>query len=772
MRIFGLPFQDSTVELVREAIRREPAISRRALSRRLCDRMGWHSANGNPREVSCRKALLELDRRNLIRLPEATRGWAFERAGNSARSTALPALPDVEAALAELGTLEVSPVTSRYSTASKIWKALMERYHYLGAGPLCGAQIRYLIWCERFGYLGAFAFSASAWRVKGRDTYIGWSDVARRHNLQKVVNNSRFLILPTVRVPNLASRVLSMCTTRLGEDWAQRYSYRPVLVETFVERDRFEGTCYRAANWRNVGLTSGRGRQDDGRRPQKDVYVYPLQKGWQRTLCTEPDGRFSVTMPPAPREPSDWAEEEFGMADLGDQRLTSRLLKLGSEFYARPGASIPQATGSNAAAKGAYRFLDNNRVDMDLVLASHYSATEARVREHEFVLVPQDTTSLNYMTHTSTEGIGPINTKSDTSMGLMMHDAMAFTPEGTPLGLVDVQCWARDAEEQGKSAQRHEKDIEEKESAKWLKSYRALCELQKRCRRTRLVSISDRESDIHEFFFEAQQQSEAAELIVRSERSRNRMIEQGKLWEQIPKESVAGSLEVSVPRNHDRLARKATIEIRFKKVELQPPRRLSDLPSIPVWAVYTREVDCPADADPLEWMLLTTIDVSTFDDAVRIVKWYMRRWGIEVYHRVLKSGCRIEDRQLRTAQRIENCLAIDMVVAWRIHHLTFLGRETPDLPCTVFFEDMQWKALMAFVTKNRTPPEAPPSLRDATRLVAGLGGFLGRKSDGEPGTMSIWRGLQRLDDITESYKAFGPLTRDSQPSVSYPPGCG
>jgi hypothetical protein len=136
------------------------------------------------------------------------------------------------------------------------------------------------------------------------------------------------------------------------------------------------------------------------------------------------------------------------------------------------------------------------------------------------------------------------------------------------------------------------------------------------------------------------------------------------------------------------------------------------------------------------------------------IEWYSKRWGIEIYHKTLKSGCKIEQRQLGNAKRIESCLAIDMVIAWRIYHLTKLGREIPDVPCTVFFEEVEWKALVAYKTKNPIAPETAPKLRETIHMVASLGGFLGRKCDGEPGTKTLWLGLQRLEDITETYKIF------------------
>ena len=182
-------------------------------------------------------------------------------------------------------------------------------------------------------------------------------------------------------------------------------------------------------------------------------------------------------------------------------------------------------------------------------------------------------------------------------------------------------------------------------------------------------------------------------------------------------------------------------------------------PPIPVWAVLAQEQDAPASVKPLEWMLLTTVPVTSFEQATEKLIWYARRWGIEVLHRTLKSGCRIEKRQFGQADRIEACLAIDLVVAWRIYYLNKLGREVPQAPCTVYFEEAEWKALMVFTTNNPVAPPQPPTLRDALRRVAALGGFLGRKSDGEPGTQTLWIGLQRLDDIVCMWRVMTDATQ-------------
>ena len=760
-------FGPEVVERIAATVKVEPSISRRALSRRVCEWLDWRAPDGKLREVSCRKALLELERRGHVALPacEEVPGFAPE----AAKRREPPAMPEVRCRIEELGAIEVVPVTSRYSEASEIWNGLMEAHHYLGPGPLCGAQIRYLVHSATYGWLGAMSFSAAAWRLKDRDEWIGWSERARVANLQQVVCNSRFLIAPSVQVPNLASHVLSLSVRRLARDWRERYGYEPVLVETFVDGQRFAGTCYRAANWVWVGQTAGRdngysnGKQSTGK---KEIYVYPLRAGWQNALCAEPEDRLVLR---ASGGEADWVEEEFAGARVHDERLRRRLYTLAQDFFAQPGELIPQAcSGSMAKSKAAYRFFGNERVDMQSLLKGHVEATAQRVGEHPVVLAVQDTTTLNYTAHPGTAGLGPINTKSDQAVGLILHDTMAFSAEGTPLGLLDVQCWARDPEEAGKKAKRQALPIEQKESAKWLRSYRALAEVQQLCPHTTLVSVGDREADIHELFQEAQQTPSGPKLLVRAERTRQRQVEAEEaeeheyLWEKMPAEPVAGHQEVHIPRNGSRAARTVKLEVRYASVTVQPPKG-KELAGVPMWAVYAREVDPPPEVkSPLEWMLLTTVAVSSFEPAVERLRWYALRWGIEVYHRVIKSGCRIEDRQLNSADRIESCLAIDLVVAWRIYWLTKQGRETPDIPCDVVLKEDEWKVLYASV-RDEPPPSEPPSLRDAVRMIAKLGGFLGRKSDGEPGTTTLWRGLVRLDNIVIGYRMARRLAARPDP---------
>ena len=760
MLVTGRNFSEEILTRIRSRVESDPALTRTALSREVCTWLGWQGADGQLKDMSCRVALLKLARRGVIPLP-AGREVSFTKPGKGT-------VPDtcwltIEAKLSDLGNVWLVPVGSGQTELSGTWWSMMQAHHPLGAGPLCGAQLRYLVACEA-GFLGGLSFSAPAWRLAPRDTWIGWNDSTRQAELSKVVANSRFLILPGIRVANLASHVLSLALSRLANDWWSRYSITPVLVETFVDRSCYRGTCYRAANWILLGQTQGRGRQDRSHSAQgtiKDIWVYPLHLNW-RTILQANGGSLvphnSVKPCTVKPVPLDWAEEEFGGCALPDARLQTRLLSLARDFYARPQANVTQACASRAKAKAAYRFLDHEKTTMDTLLQPHLRSTEARVRTEKIVLAVQDTTSLNYTAHAATEGIGPIGSTANGPQGLHLHSTLAFSTQGTPLGFLDVQCWVRGPAEFGKKAKRHRVPIEEKESFKWLKSYRAVADVQARCPGTTLVSVGDREADIYELFEEAVAHPEGPKLLVRAEHNRQLYDEQNRLWETMQSRQVEGTQVLQVPRQGNRAARTAHMSVRYAAVSLLAPTGHTG-PAIPVWAVFAQEQNVSDGVKPLEWMLLTTIPVTCFDQAIEKLIWYARRWGIEVLHRTLKSGCRIEQRQLGQADRIEACLAIDLVVAWRIYYLNKLGREVPQAPCAVYFEEAEWKALMVFTSKNPVTPEKPPSLREAIRRVAGLGGFLGRKSDGEPGTQTLWIGLQRLDDIVAMWRVMNDATQ-------------
>lgn len=743
MEIYGQHFDSRAIERIHAILDERPTISRRQLSRQVCEMLEWRSSNGKLKDADCRKALLDLDRRGRIVLPKCETQYAFQQT-TSHHYDSVAHDEEIVSDLKELGIIHVVPILSRSSKAAKVWKALMEDHHYLGVSRLRGAQFRYQVRTEHGQWIGALSFSASTLRLKDRDQWIGWTEKARKAHLKLVVCNSRFLILPWVKVPNLASHVLGLALARLKDDWYTRYGYRPVLAETFVDPVRFNGTSYLAANWTKIGRTSGRSYKP-GQSGEKDILAYPMCEDWREILCEEPQIPFGLKKRPLNFD--DWTEEEFGSVDFDDMRLKNRLYTLAKDFSSNPGALVPEASeGSAARTIAAYRFFENKQVSMKKVLEAHREATVERIKAHEVVLAVQDTTSLNYTTHRSTKGLGPIGTKAHGAKGMLVHDTMAFTPKGTPLGLLDVQCWARDPKQFGKKHLRKVLPIEEKESLKWLTSYRSVAKVSKLCPGTRLVSVGDRESDIYELFDEVRKTVHGPDLLIRAERSRNRKVENEYLWDRLMREPVAGYQVVKVPpRSKNGPARDAKMEIRFAKVEIRPPKDSKLLP-IELCAIYSREIEYAANVKkPLNWMLLTTVEVSTFDDAARCLEWYTQRWNIEIYHRTLKSGCRIEDRWLDSVSKLKVCLAIDMVVGWRVLWVTKAARETPDVPCDVFFTRDEWQVLEVWSTNQM--PDKPPSLKTAVRTMARLGGFLGRKGDGEPGVTVIWRGMVKVEGM-------------------------
>ena len=213
------------------------------------------------------------------------------------------------------------------------------------------------------------------------------------------------------------------------------------------------------------------------------------------------------------------------------------------------------------------------------------------------------------------------------------------------------------------------------------------------------------------------------------------------LWDLMSDQPISCQKEILIPPAPERPARKAILDVCFAPITLQPPIKKAHLPPVTLWAIYASEQPDESNNDPVDWMLLSTVETTQPAEALTRIQWYAKRWGIEVYHRIFKSGCKVERRQLGTASRLKNCLAIDMVIAWRIFYLTMQGREAPDVPCTIYFTPEEWKALATFTAQTPTPPEQPPPLNEAVGLLAKLGGHLGRTHDDPPGSEVLWRGL-------------------------------
>lgn len=285
MRYCGRTFTTAELELIRALCTHSPPPSRYQLSRSVCEQLHWRRADGGLKDMSCRVALLRMQADGLLSLPAPKRARPprFQLSPALEQAVGQPAIP----AAVNLARLSVEPVCNKAD--SRLWNAYIERHHYLGHELIPGAQLRYFVRCAA-EILALLSFGASAWKIKPRDEFIGWSAQQRRERLHLIVNNARFLILPWVHYRNLASRALALITHRLANDWQARYGYRPVLLETFVEKPRFAGTCYKAANWLYLGDTQGRGKLDTLHRhatPIKGIWVYPLASNFRRHLCAQ-----------------------------------------------------------------------------------------------------------------------------------------------------------------------------------------------------------------------------------------------------------------------------------------------------------------------------------------------------------------------------------------------------------------------------------------------------------------------------------------------------
>jgi hypothetical protein len=451
---------------------------------------------------------------------------------------------------------------------------------------------------------------------------------------------------------------------------------------------------------------------------------------------------------------TNWAVREFADAELGDERRTKRLVELASVLGQHPTAALPEACGDGGMLKAAYRFFDNDAIETQDMLQSHTESTYRRLDQVPLVLAVQDTTEVNWTGHPATQGLGPLGHTA--CQGLLVHTTLALTPERVPLGLLAQQVWARDPNEVGKRARRKQRPISQKESQKWLHSLDAVFTARDCCPTTRLVSVGDREADVYDVLAAAR--PAGVDLLIRAAWDRCVGGPEHYVWATVEAQPVLEHLLLKVPRRGPQAARDATLALRFCPLTLCPPRhrQREGLPAVTLWAVQVQEVDPPTDVTPIAWLLLTTVAVETVVDAIERVQWYSCRWGIEVWHRVLKSGCRIEERQLASGERLQRCLTLYSVIAWRIFYATMLARAVPEMPCSVLLELDEWQALYCAIHHCPTPPEEPPSLDQAVRWIAQLGGFVGRRRRDQPGTETLWRGFQHLMDLTKMYRIMRP----------------
>jgi hypothetical protein len=451
---------------------------------------------------------------------------------------------------------------------------------------------------------------------------------------------------------------------------------------------------------------------------------------------------------------TNWAVTEFADADLGDLRRTQRLVQLAHVLAQNPGAALPEACGSGAMLKAAYRFFANDDIEPSDIVPSHVEATSSRLNTVPLVWAVQDTTAADWTSLRATEGWGPLGHTA--CQGLLVHTTLAITPDRVPLGLLAQQVWARAPDDIGKRARRKQLPISQKASQKWLHRLDAVFTARDCCPHTRLVSVGDREADVYDVL--AAGRPEGVDLLMRAAWDRCGSAPQGYVGAAVEAQPVVTAIVVQVPRRGTPPARKATLALRYGPLTLCPPRhrKAEGLPAVSLWAGQVREVEPPAEVEPIAWLLLTTAAVETVDDAIERVQWYSCRWGIEVWQRILQSGCRLEARQLQWAERLQRCLSLYSVLAWRIFYATMLVRSVPEAPCSVLLEPDAWQALSCAIHRVPMPPAEPPTLSQAVKWIAQLGGFVGRRQSDQPGTEVLWRGFQHLGDLTMMYGIMRP----------------
>ena len=387
-------------------------------------------------------------------------------------------------------------------------------------------------------------------------------------------------------------------------------------------------------------------------------------------------------------------------------------------------------------------------------MTGQQQATLKRLQGENRVLLLQDTTSFDFAHHPATSGLGML--ENEHCLGFLAHSTLAVSDGGVPLGLMQQQVWVRPEEERGQRVLRHTTPFAEKESYKWVLGLppAATDALPS------WVTICDREAHIYEFLDAVLNQG--GDFIVRATQGRSFSQDGAELFAHIAQQEVQELYSLSLKRRPDREARSAQVELRFGTVTLQRPQRAAtERASLTLQVIDVFEPHPPAGEEGIHWLVLTSLPVETLQQAHQIIVWYTYRWLIERFHYVLKSGCKLEERQLREVQRLERLLAVYSLVAWKLLWLTYQARQTPNAPCTVILQPVEWQALYAFTHRTTHLPITAPTLEQAVRWIGQLGGFLGRKGDGQPGVKVLWRGWTRLRDIADTWAITHPTpTKD------------
>jgi hypothetical protein len=718
-------------------LRNHLAGTRQELAQYLGKHLGLMNQQGSIRLAGIHKALRMLEQRGLWCLPKSRNNGP--RCNPQSRRLNDAVAPPVAVPLQaeQIENLSLIEVETNNDELFRTWNELMLTEHPLHDSRMVGRQMRYLIGSAH-GWLGAIGFGSCALRLQDRDEWIGWDDTCRKAHQDRVISMTRFLIRPSVHCQNLASRALGLCAQQVATDFARRYGFEPWLLESFVNTAHYAGTCYQAANWVHVGQSVGRGRNGPHGQTTdcKDIYMYELHRNWRQDMgLTSKSDRLTPLGLEETAGQADWVKAEFGGVNLGHRDTDQRLLLLAQAKAQNPAATYTECfQGNRHDLKAYYRFIGHSRdgVTPDAMMATHRQQTCRRIKAHKRVLIIQDTSDLNFSNRLHCNGLGDIgkNQTGCVSHGLKLHSALSVTEQGLPLGVLNAQVYA--AHFDGKDKKNLDRPIEEKESFRWLRTIDDLCEASDWIGSgTELIAMGDRESDLFELFDYRRRKASHIHLLVRAQHNRKLADVNEKLFDHLNDLPAMGEALIDVPRQREQngkpgkpgriglSARQARVQLRWQLVSLAAPDNTSQtrhMRPISLYAVSVVEPNPPPGATALHWILLTTVPIESQKQALRCLRWYTLRWRIEEWHRVLKSGCRIEAHQHRTAERLGRAIAIDMVVAWRLMLLTLLGRQTPELPCQLIFSS--WECQLLEELQPLVAPETIPVKKKRTYSIS------------------------------------------------------
>ena len=448
----------------------------------------------------------------------------------------------------------------------------------------------------------------------------------------------------------------------------------------------------------------------------------------------------------------------YGKADFGDKRLSNRLPRILEQLSSDPTASISAACGDPYQAKAIYRFTGNDGVTTDAItkITREVTMDNITAAKPPVLLVLQDTSELNFSNLEATNGLGSIAGRKS-ARGIEIHSGIATSEDGEIFGLLAQKIWTRPPEMFGKSDERSKKvPIEEKESYKWLETMDNVGTGFPEG--TQVVYVCDREADIYEMFCKAEK--EGKQYLCRRRSDRNIEEDGAKKLEDygnaLPE---AGRITLHIPRDSHtkRKARDAEVAIKYGKCRITKPAnfykgdKYPEMPeSVEINIIMAVEIDPPEGQEKIYWQLLTNVATESFEDAVTRIQWYTRRWQIEIFHRTLKSGCKVEELQSESAEKLKKLVAIYSIIALQIMLLSYMARTHPEITCEISFTEEEWKILYRVANKTNTVPDKAPTIGEAVVMVAKLGGFLARKSDGDPGVTVIWRGLTKFYTIMDA----------------------